>query len=245
LVLSLVVGIGCSYAGPNGTVLMPAWSIIFFTFFSFFVSVVLGFIAATTGLNISIKDAVQIMSAFILLGQPIPVLYANLFGNSTSFQTLYMLQDLKLGQYTKLPPRMTFLAQMGGSIIGSIFNYAMMKIIISNNREVLKDPVGTRIWSGWIIQQYNSASIALGALGKELYSFGKPAGYWVIPFGIFVGLFVPLPFWITWKFSKKGSLLARSMEYINIPIIAMYIGWLPYSVNGQWWSCVVIGFASQ
>ncbi|KAL0948807.1 hypothetical protein HGRIS_008935 [Hohenbuehelia grisea] len=243
--VSLAIGLGCSYAGPHGTVLMPAWSIIFFTVFSAFISIILGFITATTGFSISIKYAVQIMAAFIHPGQPIPVMYANLFGNSTSFQTLYMLQDLKLGQYTKLPPRMTFFAQIAGSIMGSIFNYAMMKVIVTNNRDVLKDPVGTRVWSGWIIQQYNSASVAMGALGKELFAFGKPAGYWIIPFGMFIGLFVPLPFWLVWKFSKKGSLLSRTMEYINIPIITLYMGWLPYSVNGQWWSCVVIGFASQ
>jgi hypothetical protein len=29
--VSIAVGIGCSYAGPGGVVLMPAWSIIFFT----------------------------------------------------------------------------------------------------------------------------------------------------------------------------------------------------------------------
>lgn len=29
--VSLGVGIGCSYAGPGGTVLIPAWSILFFT----------------------------------------------------------------------------------------------------------------------------------------------------------------------------------------------------------------------
>jgi hypothetical protein len=96
--VSIAVGIGCSYAGPGGTVLMPAWSIIFFTFFSAIISVVLGFITATTGFNISIKYAIQIMAAFIHPGQPIPVMYANLYGNSTSFQTLYLLQDLKLGQ---------------------------------------------------------------------------------------------------------------------------------------------------
>lgn len=67
-------------------------------------------------------------------------MYVNLYGNSTAFQTLAMLQgsflfnviilpvltsqqDLKLGQYVKLPPRATFAAQMAGSIIGSIFNY--------------------------------------------------------------------------------------------------------------------------
>jgi hypothetical protein len=156
-----------------------------------------------------------------------------------------MLQDLKLGQYTKLPPRWTFASQMAGSIVGSIFNYTMMRTIVTNNREVLKDPVGTRVWSGWIIQQYNSASVAMGALGKELFSIGKPAGYWIIPFAMFLGLFAPIPFWLVFKIAKKDSWLAKAMKYINVPIITLYIGFLPYSVNGQWWSCIVIGFASQ
>ncbi|KAJ7784362.1 OPT oligopeptide transporter protein-domain-containing protein [Mycena metata] len=214
--VSIAVGIGCSYAGPNGTVLMPAWSIIFFTLFSAIISVVLGF-------SISIKYAIQIMAA--------PVMYANLYGNSTSFQTLYLLQDLKLGQYTKLPPRITFATQMAGSLVGAIFNYTMMKTIVSNNRAVLKDPIGTR------------ASIAMGALGKDLFSFGKP--YWLIPFAMFLGLFMPLPFWLVWKFSDPKSRLAKFMKYLNLPIILLYIGWLPYSVNGQWTSCMIIGVYSQ
>ncbi|KAJ7021594.1 OPT oligopeptide transporter [Mycena alexandri] len=241
--VSIAVGIGCSYAGPHGTVLMPAWSIIYFTFFSAIISVVLGFITATTGFNISIKYAIQIMAAFIHPGQPIPVMYANLYGNSTSFQTLYLLQDLKLGQYTKLPPRITFATQMAGSLVGAIFNYTMMKTIVSNNRAVLKDPIGTRVWSGWIVQQYNSASIAMGALGKDLFAFGKP--YWLIPFAMFLGLFIPLPFWLVWKFSDPKSRLAKFMKYLNLPIILLYIGWLPYSVNGQWTSCMIIGVYSQ
>ncbi|KAF7307796.1 OPT oligopeptide transporter [Mycena kentingensis (nom. inval.)] len=226
-VVSLAVGIGCSYAGPHGTVLMPAWGILYFTFFSCIISVVLGFITATTGFSISIKYAIQIMAAFIFPGQPIPVMYANLYGNSTSFQTLYLLQDLKLGQYTKLPPRITF----------------VMQIIVANNRETLKDPIGTRLWSGWIVQQYNSASIAMGALGKELFAYGKP--YWLVPFAMFIGLFIPLPFWLVWKLSGPESRLAKGVKYLNLPIILLYIGYLPYSVNGQWWSCMIIGPFSQ
>ncbi|KAJ7284604.1 OPT oligopeptide transporter protein-domain-containing protein [Mycena rebaudengoi] len=241
--VSIAVGIGCSYAGPGGVVLMPAWSIIFFTFFSALISVILGFITATTGFNISIKYAIQIMGAFIHPGQPIPVMYANLYGNSTSFQTLYLLQDLKLGQYTKLPPRITFATQMAGSIVGAVFNYTMMQTIVTANRADLIDPIGTRLWSGWIVQQYNSASIAMGALGKDLFSYGKP--YWLIPFAMFLGLFMPLPFWIVWKLSGPKTKLARFMKYLNLPIILLYIGWLPYSVNGQWWSCLVIGVYSQ
>ena len=55
-------------------------------------------------------------------------MYVNLYGNSTAYQTLAMLQDLKLGQYTKIPPRITFTAQLAGSIIGSIFNYTSESI---------------------------------------------------------------------------------------------------------------------
>ena len=58
-------------------------------------------------------------------------MYANLYGNSTTWQVLYMLQDLKLGQYTKIPPRWTFAAQMAGSIIGSIFNYTSESLPMS------------------------------------------------------------------------------------------------------------------
>ncbi|KAF9477961.1 OPT oligopeptide transporter [Pholiota conissans] len=239
-IVSLAVGIGCSYAGPHGTVLIPAWSIIFFTILSSVIAVVLGF-----RFSLSTKYAIQIIAAFLHPGQPIPVMYANLFGNSTSFQTLLLLQDLKLGQYTKLPPRFTFAAQMAGSILGSIFNFTMMKIIVNNNREVLRDPIGTRVWSGWIIQQYNSASVAMGAFGKDLFSIGRPAGYWLIPFASFIGLFTPIPFWIVYKLARPGSRLAWAMKYINVPIVTLYIGWLPYSVNGQWWSCLVIGILSQ
>ncbi|SJL04672.1 related to OPT1-high-affinity glutathione transporter [Armillaria ostoyae] len=236
-VVSIGVAIGTSYAGPGGYVLIPAWSVIFFTVFSFFMATLLGFITATTGFNISLKYAVQIIAAFIHPGEPITVMYANLFGNSTAWQTLYMLQDLKLGQYTKLPPRITFAAQMAGSIIGSVFNYT--------SEDVLKDPTGTRVWSGWNIQSVNSASVAMGALGKELFTYGKESGYWIIPFGMFIGLFCPIPFWVIHRYSKPGSTLAKTMKYINVPIITLYIGYLPYSVNGQWWSCFVIGFFSQ
>ncbi|KAK7683103.1 hypothetical protein QCA50_013776 [Cerrena zonata] len=241
LFASLGVGIGCSYS--TGDPLLPWWSIILFTSLSCVIALCLGFITATTGFNIQIKYAIQILAAFIHPGKPIANMYVNLYGNSTAYQTLYMLQDLKLGQYTKLPPRATFAAQMAGSILGSIFNYTMMVSIVSNNREVLLDPVGTRVWSGWIIQQYNSASVAMGALGKELFTVGKP--YWLVPLAIFLGFFLPIPFWLIHRYSKSGSMISKVSAYINTPIIALYVGYLPYSVNGQWWSCVVIGFASQ
>jgi OPT oligopeptide transporter protein len=118
-----------------------------------------------------------------------------------------------------------------------------MRNIVSNNRTVLLDPVGSRIWSGWIIQQYNSAAVAMGAFSHDLFMVNQM--YWLLPFAIFIGFFLPIPFWIVYKLSPKNSHVARLMQYLDLPIILLYLGYLPFSVNGQWWSCVVIGFASQ
>jgi hypothetical protein len=49
-------------------------------------------VTATTGFNISVKYFIQIISAFIRPGDPISVMYSNLYGNSTTWQVLYMLQ---------------------------------------------------------------------------------------------------------------------------------------------------------
>lgn len=67
-------------------------------------------VTATTGFNIQIKYAIQILAAFIHPGKPMYVtiylclcselmlcylsanMYVNLYGNSTAYQTLYMLQ---------------------------------------------------------------------------------------------------------------------------------------------------------
>lgn len=107
-------------------------------------------------------------------------------------------------------------------------------------------------WSGWIVQQYNSASVAMGALGKELSVFLAPLvpppftiltlhrftlhkPYYLVSFSIFIGLLFPIPFWLIHRYAKPGSFISRAAAYIHTPIVALYVGYLPYSVNGQWW----------
>lgn len=55
--------------------------------------------------------------AYILPGEPVANMYGALYGQHPMIQGIALLQDLKLGQYVKLAPRVTFLMQMTGESI--------------------------------------------------------------------------------------------------------------------------------
>jgi hypothetical protein len=87
-----------------------------------------------------------------------------------------LIHSIQQGQYTKLPPRITFAMQTIGAIVGALLNFVMMRTILDAHRDVLLDVQGTNVWSGQQVQSYNSAAIAWGALGKPLYATGGRYG---------------------------------------------------------------------
>lgn len=83
-------------------------------------------------------------------------MYAALYGGQPTVQGIKLLQDLKLGQYIKIPPRVNFVVQILGCIVGAILNYVMMLSVVDSQRDALLSIAGTRLWSGQNAQSYNS-----------------------------------------------------------------------------------------
>ena len=50
--------------------------------------------------------------------------------------------DLKLGEYLKIPPRVMFLTQIYGTVLGGFINYAVMISIVTGNKHLLADTDG-------------------------------------------------------------------------------------------------------
>lgn len=114
--------------------------------------------------------------------------YFTLYAYNSTEQGRSMTRDLKMGQYTKLPPRVTFTMQCLGAVIGALINYVLMRSIIAAHRDILTSVQGTVTWcvfvrfrsreshpncyhrSGAGVQSFNSDAIAWGALAKQLYS---------------------------------------------------------------------------
>lgn len=55
-------------------------------------------------------------------------MYFELYSGTALGQAAVMLSDLKLGQYTKVPPRVTFVVQLAGTVVGAMLNYAIMQV---------------------------------------------------------------------------------------------------------------------
>ncbi|KAF8271274.1 OPT oligopeptide transporter [Lactarius quietus] len=207
--------------------MLAALSILFF-----------GSLYAITGLALIIQPFVQMIGGFLHPGKPMANMYFVLFSYNSVTQAQLLLRDLKIAQYTKLPPRAAFTAQIIGTIFGSVLNYIMMNSIIDNQREILLSVQGTNIWSGQQPQQYNSQAIAWGGLSHELFAVGKR--YQWVAWGYVLGLFVPIPFWLIHRFYPK-----LRADYLYTPLIAYFIGLLCVGINSSLLSYFTIAWLSQ
>ncbi|KAK0448905.1 OPT oligopeptide transporter [Desarmillaria tabescens] len=157
------MAIGTTYGADSG---LPWWGTIVALIFGWIFVPIIGTLYCTVGYAPSIENMVQMLGGAIIPGKPVANMYFTLYGYNCVTQANNLMRDLKLGQYTKLPPRVTFAVQTIGS--------------------------GSNIWSGQQVQSYNSDAIAWGALGKPLYATGTRYGF--VPYMLLAGLGFPIPF---------------------------------------------------
>ncbi|KAI0669078.1 OPT oligopeptide transporter [Trametes maxima] len=238
LAVAYAIAQATNYGAHSG---LPWWALTVILLISLTLSLLFATLTATIGFrefNSSANGFYQMITAYMVPGEPVANMYGALYGQHPMGQCIAMLSDLKLGQYCKLPPRVTFTMQILGTVVGAILNYVMMVTIIDANREALLSISGTRLWSGQNAQSYNSNAISWGGLGPEM--FGINGVYHMVPICLAIGVFCPLPFIAAWYLWPKAG-----FENVSTPIILQYSSYLSVGVNTQIWPSMVIGLFSQ
>lgn len=234
-IASFAMAMATIYTAKSG---LPWWGLIVALILS---TVFLPFVItvyAITGFSPNIQSLVQMLGSAMIPGNPQANMYFTLYGFNTLDQARGLIRDLKMGQYTKLPPRVTFTVQSLGAVVGGLLNYVIMKIIVKAQRDILLQVQGTNIWSGQQVQTFNSNAISWGALGKHLYA---PGGrYAIIPFSILIGLAVPVPFWLLHK--KWPNMKA---DKVITPILCWTIGYLSVGINSSVFTTFMLAVFSQ
>ncbi|KAF9870610.1 hypothetical protein CkaCkLH20_11916 [Colletotrichum karsti] len=236
LLVSIGVGLLCLYLARST---LPWYGFLVSILLSGLFTLFFGAQTALTGFQGNSQPIVQMVGGYLHPGRPLANMYFTLFGYNSVVQGISLVQDLKFGQYAKVPPRATFATQLVGTLVGAVVNYVMMDQITTSQRGILLSVQGTNVWSGQNIQQFNSQAIAWGALARELFS--PSAQYFAIPLGLLVGFFIPLPTYFLHRKFPKVPLL----RHINTPIILAYAGFLAVGVSSYMMSYFAVGLVSQ
>ncbi|KAJ7691568.1 OPT oligopeptide transporter protein-domain-containing protein [Mycena rosella] len=217
LLISIMVALVIIYKTDST---LPWWGLFVSLLLGTISIVFFGSLYAITGLQFVIQPFVQMIGGFIHPGKPVANMFFVLFSYSTS-----ALPPLTL-IWLKLPA--AFTAQISGTLFGSFL--MLMNTIIDNQRPILL--------SGQQPQQYNSQSVAWGGLSHQLFAVHQR--YQWVAWAYVVGLFVPVPFWIIYRFWPK-----LRTDYLYTPVICYYIGWLSVGINTSVLSYFIVAYLSQ
>ncbi|KAF7522773.1 hypothetical protein PCG10_007287 [Penicillium crustosum] len=183
------------------------------------------------GNGIATNNLSKMLAGLILPGRPVGNMYFAAWSHNVIANAVNLSSDLKMGEYLKIPPRVMFITQIYGTILGGFINYAIMISIVSSNRELLTDGNGNSSWSGAGIQSYNT-NAASWALAPYIYKVGTPYG--AVPIGLAVGAAAVVIHRIIYHFVPKiGSF---DVAEINLPQYIQYAGFIPYN---QSQTCVI------
>ncbi|GAA5917230.1 hypothetical protein JCM5296_002400 [Sporobolomyces johnsonii] len=235
LVASFAMAMATCYTGHSQ---LPWWALIVALLLSLFMFPFVCVIYAVTGFKTDVQQLAQMLGSALVPGNSQANMYFTLYGYNSCAQALSLGRDLKLGQYTKLPPRATFGVQTIGTVVGSILQLIIMKSVINNQREILTSVQGSNIWSGQQVQSFNSQAVAWGALAKHMY--GPGSTYFIIPIAIVIGLAVPLPFYVAHKFFPKYR-----FDTVVTPITCWCLGYLSVGINSSVFTTMLLGLFSQ
>lgn len=138
------------------------------------------------------------------------------YGYMAMYQCQSQLEDLKLGHYMKIPLRSMFIGQFWGTLIGSVFNYLTMILIIDSQHDILngnkENPA--HLWTSRNVDIYWGSGLIFGALGPARM-FALSGGYGYVFYGFLIGAIIPIIFW---AFSKVYPRI--SWSNVNVSIVA-------------------------
>ncbi|KAM3419992.1 hypothetical protein BST61_g3304 [Cercospora zeina] len=209
-------------------------------FWAYVVSLLLGTVIAPMstilysryGNGIATNNLSKMLAGIALPGRPVGNMYFSAWSHNMILNTVNLSNDLKMGEYLKIPPRVMFLTQIWGTVFGGFINYAVMDSIVSSQANLLVNSNGDSTWSGASIQSYNT-NAASWALSSHLYEIG--GRYYMVPVGLALGAGAVVLHRIFVQFVPK--IRNFSTSELNLPQFIQYAGFIPYNASQ---TCVLL-----
>ncbi|EFX06458.1 opt peptide transporter [Grosmannia clavigera kw1407] len=239
LVISFVLGI---VVVVHEDISLPVWAYIVSLLLGCFIAPLSTLLYARYGNGIATNNLSKMIAGLAIPGRPVGNMYFAAWSHNVIVNTVNLSNDLKLGEYLKIPPRTMFLTQIYGTVLGGFINYAVMISIVNGHRDLLVNSNGSSSWSGATIQSYNT-NAASWAMAKYLYKTGAP--YAMVPIGLAIGAGVVVLHRVVVRFVPK--IRGLDLRDINMPQFIQFAGFIPYNASQTCviWSQLIAGFFVQ
>ncbi|KAI7933395.1 hypothetical protein MJO28_017662 [Puccinia striiformis f. sp. tritici] len=194
VVVSFALTFGMSSATASGVSVV---SLLVAMIVSFLMTLAAGFISAVTGFQVRLTSGIQMLGGLMFPGNVFQSMWFTLYGASSAMMAMGILRDIKFGQYVHLPQYHIVFSQLMGGSVGTLANILVTKAILKNERDVLISAQGNGVFSGAEIAASQARAISWGIFSRRLFLFGQR--YSAVSWGMVVGLFLPIPFFVAGK----------------------------------------------
>ncbi|KAJ5628655.1 hypothetical protein N7490_010883 [Penicillium lividum] len=180
----------------------------------------IGMIQATTNIQLGLNVVTEFIVGYIQPGKPMAMMLFKTYGYITMSQALYFCQDMKLGHYMKIPPRVTFWAQMASCIWSSVVQVAVLNWAFGSISDICSSTQPNKYTcpNGRV---FFNASVIWGVIGpKRMFSIGQM--YSSLQWFWLAGVALPILIWLAakkWPHSKA--------KFLNAPVIFSGTGMIP------------------
>lgn len=219
----------CQFGGFD----LPWWGVVLGFVLALVTMIPIGTIQAISGQQIGLNVMSEFLIGLILPGRMAAVMTFKTFSYMAMSQGLFLVQDLKLGHYVKIPPRAMFTVQLFSTILSVIINIFVSFSIYesfgkSDTEYVIPgDSTSGNIWKlqsidppvGWNANNYNvflNAGTIWGGIGPARF-FGPESPYHGTLWGFLAGFILPIIPWMMHRFQPDGY-----WYLVNIPLIAVF-----------------------
>ncbi|KEZ39305.1 Uncharacterized protein SAPIO_CDS9989 [Scedosporium apiospermum] len=216
-VVMVSISFGVVAGWPTG---FPAWAFVICMLLPIVWLLPIGIIQAVTNIQLGLNVLTEFIIGYMVPGRPMAMMMFKNYGYLSIGQALYFAQDLKLGHYMKVPPRVMFSSQLIASIWSAIVQIIVMNWALGHIPNVcdLQQENHYTCPGGRV---FFTASIIWGAIGPARIFSGK-AIYHNLQWFWLVGALAPV---LTWILARRWP---RSIwRYVSTPLIFGGAGLLP------------------
>ncbi|PHH60168.1 hypothetical protein CDD81_2054 [Ophiocordyceps australis] len=209
LAIAFVFGILAIVVYPTHT--SPV-AVVYGTLLSIVFIIPSGILASTTGISVYLVILGQFLGGLYGKGNALAMNFFQSYATVTASHALTFANDLKLGHYLKVPPRVTFAGQVVATLISSIIVTGMLKFQMTI-KDVCTPNAPMRFYCPWVTS-WSTESVLWGTIGPEKV-FGIHGQYSWLLMGFPIGMLLVI---VVWALGKKwpDSHLLRN---IHVPLL--------------------------